>query len=224
MRIVAAMIIGAGEADRHLERALTSACEWADELLAFGDGADPATARLIRRFATSFELYPSSLFTQGEHIVRNRLFGLADWQLDESDMVVVLDADETIHQPADETRRILRELADAPEQAWDVRFLHLWTPDGTEHRVDGMWQPSTGTRIYRHQRGLRVEPLGAWVCPPVPRHLRTDPNPRLTVLHWGYARAADRPVKHDRYVRLAGHHPRHVASILQPPTLERVPA
>lgn len=47
MRLAAAMIVGPGEADRHLERCLNAARSWADLVLVYGDAPDPATRNLI---------------------------------------------------------------------------------------------------------------------------------------------------------------------------------
>lgn len=217
------MIVGPGEAGRHLRRALSGARSWADIVLVYGDGPDEATRNMIASYADVSRVAEENIHGLGEHLVRNRLFELADRTLDPGDLVVVLDADETIAGGGAVIRSTLQALEGGPEQAWNVTFKHLWTPDGTMHRVDGMWQPSAGTRIYRHQQGYRVEPLGAWVCPPVPQQLLWGARPPvLDVLHWGYALPADRPRKHDLYSRLAGHHPAHIASIIEEPTLEPV--
>lgn len=224
-QIACLMIVGPGEGDRYLDRVLTAAEGWADLVLVYGDGPDPTTRQTIASHDCIAAVGDENLRDQGEHLVRNHLFELADRHLDPGDIAVVLDADEIIHGTPAEIRSTLLAKIPGPEQAWNVHFLHLWTPDGTLHRVDGMWQPAVGTRIYRHTPGYRVETLGAWVCPPVPRHLMFGARePILTILHWGYANPADRPRKHDLYTRLAGHHPRHIQSIIENPTLEPVPA
>ncbi|MGH3415435.1 MAG: hypothetical protein ACRDSS_03110 [Actinocrinis sp.] len=217
--------VGPGEADRHLERMLTSARAWADTLVVYGDGPDPATCATIARFADHHWI-GENVQAGGEHLVRNRLLELAEHHIADGVIVAVLDADETLHATPARSRAILSSLADSPAQAWCVHFLHVWSPDGTVHRVDGMWQPSVGPRIYRQQPGQRVSPPSAdsWVCPPLPATLRLASfQPVIDVLHWGYALAEDRPRKHERYRRLPGHHPAHIESIVEPPTLAVVP-
>lgn len=224
MQLAALMPVGPGEADRHLERCLRSAREWADLLLVYGDGPDDATRRLIMRYAHLARLADHNEYEQGEHLVRNHLFEMADTVLSPGDMVAALDADEELPDPA-AARATLAALEHDPRESFNVHFLHLWNPEGTAHRVDGLWQPSVGPRVYRHQPGYRLRPLyeSAWVCPPLPPHLLREASPPiLDVLHWSYARPQDRAPKHDRYMRLPGHHPAHIASILTEPTLEPV--
>lgn len=228
MQLGCVMPVGPFEADRHLERCLQAARSWADVLIVYGDGTDPASMELIGRYAHVARFGQESLYETGEHLMRNELFKLADEHLTAGDIVVNLDADEEIHLAPQRTRKILTELQDDwTVDSWCVRFLHLWTPDGTRHRVDGLWQPSIGPRIWRFAPGTRLEPLyeGAWVCPGLPPHLLNRPRPGalFNVLHWSYARPHDRQPKFDRYSRLTGHHPSHIASILEDPVLEPVP-
>ena len=226
MRLAATMIVGPGEADRHLERCLAAAAGWADRLLVYGDAPDTRTRDLIHEYATVAVIGDENLYETGEHLVRNRMLELADAALDVEDIIVSLDADEEIHASSTDIRRTLHALATDPAESWNVHFLHLWTPDGTMHRVDGLWQPSVGPRVYRHRKGYRLEPLygSAWVCPGLPPHLlRAGGAPLFDILHWSYARPRDRRPKWERYTRLPGHHPTHIDSIIRTPVLDRVP-
>lgn len=217
------MIVGPGEASRHLQRALESARGWADVLLVYGDAVDLPTWEMCNQHATHFEWSEHSLHAQAEVLLRNRLLEMCDRHLQPGDLVAVLDADEEFRAPPDQVRATLHQAARSTYEAWCVHFLHLWAPDGSVHRIDGLWQPSVGPRIYRHWPGLRVGAIhGAWVCSPTPR-LPYQPGAILDVLHWGYARPQDRPGKHERYSRLPGHHVGHVDSILTEPALEPVP-
>lgn len=227
MRLAAAMIVGPGEADRHLERCLNAARSWADLVLVYGDAPDPATRNLIGSYAHITRIGDENLYETGEHLVRNHMLQLADETLDVGDIIVSLDADEELHATPDQIRDTLTALEHDERESWNVHFLHLWTPDGSMHRVDGLWQPSVGPRIYRHRKGYRLEPLyeSAWVCPGLPPHLlRTGGQAALLdILHWSYARPEDRPPKHERYSRLLGHNQDHIESILTEPRLEPVP-
>jgi hypothetical protein len=220
------MIVGPAEADRHLEGCLKAARSWADMLIVYGDDPDAKTRNLIGSYAHIARIGDQNLYETGEHLVRNRLLELADDALDVGDIIVSLDADEELHAPAERIRDTLSALEADERESWNVHFLHLWTPDGSMHRVDGLWQPSIGPRVYRHRKGYRLEPLyeSAWVCPGLPPHLlRTGGQPAiLDVLHWSYARPADRPPKHERYSRLPGHNLAHIDSILETPVLEPV--
>lgn len=227
LKLAALMLVGPGEADRHLERALKRAREWADKVIVYGDGPDPHTRQLIGSYAHYARIGDRALYETSEHLARNQLFEVADEILTPGDIVSVLDADEEYAGRPNDIATTLRALEHDRSEAWNVHFLHLWTPDGRQHRVDGMWQPAIGTRIYRHRPGYRVSPINehTWVCPPVPASLCWALRaPILDVLHWSYARPEDRQPKYERYSKLPGHHPEHVRSIIDPdPVLEHVP-
>lgn len=224
-RVACLMPVGPGEADRHLERCLRSARTWADVVIAYGDAPDQTTQRLIAQYAHIATFGQENLYETGEHLVRNELLALADRHLDIGDIVCAIDADEELAL-GEHARPILLSLADSARESWNVHFLHLWNPEGTLHRVDGLWQPSVGPRIYRHRQGYRLQPIyeSAWVCPPLPPHLlRTGGQPAvLDVLHWSYACPEHRRPKFDRYSRLPGHNPQHIQSIIEQPVLEPV--
>lgn len=226
MRLAAAMIVGKGEGQRHLKRAFDGAQQWADVVIVYGDGVDPLTSSMILRPNVITALCPVSMYADGEHLVRNQLFELCDQTLDPGDIVVVVDADEVVHGNPELIRRSLLTAGSTQANSWAAQFFHLWSPDGKFHRVDGMWQPSVGVRVYRHQPGLRVQSLGRWVCPPIPADLMNSApaEPVIAIDHWGYARAQDRPRKYELYRKLEGHHPRHIQSIIEEPALEPVPA
>lgn len=218
------MIVGKDEGRRHLTRALDGVSTWADVVLVYGDGPDAMTRGMIRAHPCVSTIADISQYEKGEHLVRNKLIGMCDKALDVGDMVVVVDADEVIAGTPAAIRHNLESAAKENVRAWNVHFRHIWSPDGKYHRIDGMWQPSVGVRVYRHAPGFQIFPYGEWVCPPVPNHVMQDGRqPILTIDHWGYARAQDRPRKHAIYMKLAGHHPRHIQSIIEEPFLEPVP-
>jgi hypothetical protein len=219
------MPVGPDEAYRHLGKALRSARRWCDELIVYGDGAEAATLALIATYATHWDAGDESLYETSEHLVRNKLLDMADATLDEGDLVVALDADEEILGEPGWVRDRMQTLATIEAQSFNVHFLHLWNPEGTMHRTDGMWQPSVGPRIYRHKPGYRIQPLAesAWVCPPLPAGIMAGFGPPMfDVLHWSYANPEDRAPKHKRYTEKLGHNPQHIASILTEPVLEPV--
>lgn len=225
-RLVCAMIVGPGEADRHLERCLKSARQWADLVVVYGDAPDRATANLIGSYAHIGRIGRENLYEQGEHLVRNNLWEMCDEVLAEGDFVCCLDADEEFAESPERVREIFAALEGDPREALCVQFFHLWTEDGSMHRVDGAWRSPSGPRICRFHRGIRLHPIHetAWVCPPLPPHLCRQLSPAiLHVLHWSYARERDRAPKLELYTRLLGHDLRHVQSIVEEPELEQVP-
>lgn len=226
MRLVCGMIVGPGEADRHLEGCLLAAQQWSDELFVYGDAPDPASRDLIERYADHYRIGDTNLYEQGEHLVRNQLWEMLDEHLEVGDILCLLDADESFAEPPAIVRERLAALEHDSRESFSVRFFHLWTEDGTMHRVDGAWNSPVGPRICRFRKGYRLQPLyeTAWVCPPLPPHLlHNTGSPVLHMLHWSYAREHDRAPKHKRYTEKLGHDLRHVNSIIETPTLEMVP-
>lgn len=199
------MIVGPGEGDRHLPRALDAAKAWADGIEIVDDSGED--------------------FRKDESLVRNRLMWMLDQDAHEGDLVVILDADEVLEGlRGEDPRPILERMAAEPAVCWGVTFFHLWAPDGSAFRLDGAWAPSAGVRIYRHVPGARIEPR-AMACSPVPLPLGVQagaPLAPLRIAHWGYARPEDRPVKYERYRELDGgafHASAHIESIMAEPTL-----
>jgi hypothetical protein len=227
MRLACLMPVGPGEADRHLERCLKSAREWADLVLVYGDNPDAATVDLIARYAHHSIIGTTNLYEQGEHVVRNQLWALADKYLDADDIACCLDADEEFAESPTRAIQVLQDLDGSPYRAFSCRFFHLWAPDGTQHRIDGLWRSPVGPRICKFEPNTRLRPLyeTAWVCPPLPPHLlnNAQPGPVLNILHWSYANEKDRAPKHERYTEKLGHDLAHVNSIIEPATLEAVP-
>jgi hypothetical protein len=219
------MAVGAGESLRYLDRTLRLATGWCDELIVYGDRPDPDTWDAVQRYATCARRSERDRYHESE--IRNGLLGLCDDILDEDDLVVVLDADEELRTlEGDNPTSVLERLvnSDGPPM-WTVQFWHLWTPDGTSHRVDGMWQPSIGWRIYRHRKGARLPDRECGV-PPIPNMPHMVVPPVLGIAHWGYARTDDVTVKHRFYMERDGgrfHSLAHLESIIQPPRLEPVP-
>jgi hypothetical protein len=224
VRIVALMVVGPNETTRYLDRALRLANTWADEILAVGDRVDLDTRAALTAHHARCQFVDYGAFH--ESMLRNTALALCDQHLTPGDLVVNLDADEELR-----TITGSRHITPALErldggEAWDVQFWHLWSPDGRYHRVDGAWQPSRGTRIYRHQPGLHL-PNRPIAVPPVPPQLQVAPGePTLAIAHWGYARPHDRDLKHAYYMRVDGgqyHSRAHLESIITEPVLEPVP-
>lgn len=225
--IAAAMIVGPGEGHRYLDRTLRQIRGWADATYVYIDkGVDNDTLAAAVRGADGFWQHQARPFTECESDVRNGLSNMLDSVLEEGDLVVVIDADEELQTQAGTVpRETLRKMhADENIGQWQAEFFHLWDPEGTVYRVDGGWAPHNQTRIYRFAPGLRV-PERAMACaavPPGAGPLLAHGTPDLRMLHWGYARPHDRPVKHARYVALDGgrfHNAGHIASIVTDPTL-----
>lgn len=240
--IVCAMIVGPGEGDRYLLRVLRSAREWADHIVVLKDHVDAITAAQIDVVATefprphpraarvwSYDIADATTFRSDESAVRNGLLKLLDIvpYVRPDDLVVVLDADEELRVPEGTVRTALTRLVEYPSRgvrAWSMRFFHLWAEDGSTYRVDGGWAPHMQDRIYRHQSGARIEPRQL-ACRAIPESIQSRGESVLEVLHWGYARPADRVRKHEHYMAVDGgrfHSRAHLESIIGTPELRPV--
>lgn len=233
--IVAAMIVGPGEADRYLERVFDAASQWADKLVAIADHVDERTDALLRAEikAGTSEAEGNAVtvgwhlltprFTEDESHVRNLLMRELDDECEPGDLVVVLDADELLLvPPGSSTREALEALSlDSAHQAWSGTFYHLWSPDGAFYRCDGGWAPGPQFRVYRHEPGARVEER-RMACKAIPSSAIPRAHSTLVFAHLGYARQKDRVRKHRRYMTLDGgrfHSRAHLESIIEPPQL-----
>lgn len=81
-------------------------------------------------------------------------------------------------------------------------------------RTDGFWGDITGLRFfeYRHGGKFANRRMGCGSAPTYAQ--RVGEMTALELFHLGYARAADRVDKYNRYFGLPGHSAQHVASIL----------
>jgi hypothetical protein len=237
--IACAMIVGPGEADRHLRRVLDSASRWADRLVVVADHVDEKTEALLLAelkmgvneaegdAVTAWWSNGSApRFTADESYVRNTLLRQLDETLDAGDLVVVLDADEELLVEQGTVRDALTALAALPQaEAFGATFFHLWAPDGSVYRCDGAWAPAQQYRVYKHDQGARVEER-RMACAAIPSSARPRINTGLLVKHWGYARPSDRYEKYERYMAHDGgrfHNLRHLESILGPGTVRPLP-
>jgi hypothetical protein len=169
-------------------------------------------------------------FATDESAFRARAWRLMEERHNPSadDWILCVDADEfvTARAPAD-THEFLTEAIERHMSVGAVTlpvnevfdFDHDHTP---LLRVDGYWGQIQACRLVRWRPAGRFPPRvegggsvpagwasSAQVC--------TD----LAIMHLGYARPSDRQAKHARYSATTGHNPRHITSILEPPTLKR---
>jgi hypothetical protein len=229
--VCCAMVVGAGEGHRHLDRVLRLADRWADLLLVYADGVDHDTLDALDARDVVVEYGETSRYREAESWVRNQLMELCDEHLSDGDVVVALDADEQLvgtglhGNPVGDLRAAY---FDERYGRWPVLFEHVWAPDGSVIRVDGGWAPARGYRIYRHHGGARIpdRKLACLPTPPIADPACPDAESPFRCLHWGYARPHDRPVKHAFYVMQDGgefHSRSHIDSIVGEPTLIPTP-
>lgn len=169
-------------------------------------------------------------FVQDESAFRAHAWQMMEERhsLNVNDWILCVDADEmvTATDPAD-TREVLTEVIerhmDAGAVTLPVNEVFGFDDDHTPLlRTDGYWGQIQACRLVRW-RTARHFPSRAQGGGSVPADWaqRSQFDHDLFIVHLGYARESDRYAKHARYSTTTGHNPRHVASILEPPTLTR---
>ncbi len=224
-RVAAAMLVGPDESLRYLDRIMRLARRWAQKIIVYCDRPDPDTWEAVRQSASFCKRTNVESFNESE--ARSGLLRMCETLLEDDDLVVILDADEELRAldggcPVTAVRQLAASGDPGP---WTVRRWHLWTADGSQHRVDGLWQPDVNYRIYRHRKGLQI-PARELCCAPIPAMPASQRPPILAIAHWGYARTDDVVRKHAYYMERDGgrfHDIGHLKSIIQEPTLEPVP-
>lgn len=208
------MLVGPGESLRYLDRTLRLVSKWADELIVSANDVDEDTMAAVDTWATHVEFNRDPFH---EANGRNLCMAVADHMLDDGDICVVLDADEQLRVTSGSVRLHLESLFPSFYDAWPARFFHLWDAKGETYRVDGLWDPAVGHRIYRHRKGLRIEGDQRVACPPIPPMSKPAGGVIVYVAHWGYARIEDRARKWERYASMEFaefHDAAHVNSII----------
>lgn len=234
MRIYGLMVTH-NEGSRYLADVVAHHAAFLDDLFVYDDQSTDDTADVARRAGavvmTRSDQIPSFLEHEG-------VFRQAAWDsLDDvvkpaaGDWVFALDADEYFITETPDTRSQLEAAITAAEAHDGVRLrvdeVFAVRAGRPYRRVDGFWGEITAVRLARWKRQgeFRDQRMGGGS---VPTYAIDDCVSQVSalysILHFGYARAADRRERHQRYVDHPsnGHNPRHIASILTAPKLERL--
>lgn len=227
MRRILALLCVRNEADRYLQSCLTWNAAWWDELFVFDDQSTDRSPVIASRYGTvtvRSDNEPSFLEHEGK-------FRSVAWEHFEEalapiedDWIFVFDADEFL--VSTHGRRTMHEVAGLASGmgAVGLHVPEVWAAD-SEHlyiRTDGFWNENFNPRYCRYQKDWKFNdramgsgsvPTNAWES-----FLRTDD---LQLIHVGYLDPDERQARYERYSEHPeGHNPQHVASIIEPPTLE----
>jgi hypothetical protein len=226
-RVLLSMLVK-NEADRFLPEVLRAAANYVDQVLIVDDGSTDDTVavceRILRGKPHRIVQLGESTF-HDEHRLRRMQWELA--RAERPDWILCLDADELFES------RMARELRPLVDQnshdAIAFRLYDFW--DARHYRDDPLWRAHRSFRpfLVRNLPTLgdafheRAQHCGRW--PQTVEQLRTATSD-LRLKHLGWARAADRHRKYERYRQLDpdGRHGSlaQYASILDPqPNLVR---
>lgn len=222
------------EADRYLSDVLDWHHRFLDDLYVYDDVSTDETATVAAKHATVRTRFLGISFEQDESCFR----GLAwesmahDLRPEAGDWILCLDADEFFVSSWVQPRQALEDLIGRVSEhctGIDLRIHEIFDiRNGVPmRRVDGFWGAITGTRLvpYLDEDQFTSKAMGGGSVPASALRCRYDAQHLDgSILHYGYARPADRATKHQRYTnhQSSGHNPRHIESILTRPHLEPI--
>ena len=220
--LIGHMIVGPGEADRYLAHTLGRACAAVDVMhVSVDPRATEVDVGVVDGYATLWEVLDVT-WEDNESIFRQSAWDAMSSSVSptSSDMVLLVDADELIHNPEAVRGSTLAKAG----QALPVTFYEMWSSDS--YRVDGLWKPYQAHIIIPWRPGATFL-RRRLACGRQPTYVTDVPKfgmPVGEILHYGYATERDRQAKHDRYMRLDGgafHNIDHLRSILAEPQLHK---
>jgi glycosyltransferase involved in cell wall biosynthesis len=229
-------ILGHMVTHNELGRYLPATLDWlvdiCDTVVAYDDGSTDGTVDFLRASPVHLGCRPADApsFSRDESALR-----AAAWkhlervaQPQSTDWVLCIDADEFLvaDDPAsdlnEEITDAVEEASRAGAQSISFEVAEVFDTSGPQPmvRTDGYWGEISACRLVRWRDKGRFDPRregggsvpSSWISW---RHMAT----RLHLLHLGYATPEDRKARFMRYSAGAGHNPRHITSILQPPSL-----
>ncbi len=229
MRLVASVMVGAGEEDRYLVPFLDHLLEFCDLICVRYEG--PADTFIAHPSIEVLHVAPSFFAHEGRARQELLDFTLAQ----QPTHVLSIDADEFVTNGA-----LLRQVCASQRNVgvWTLNMREVWGADmeGLSVRNDGAWRPHPIPILYAPEK-FRRRPLTinqkALACgrePTVVAAMRGRARPSGSdVLHLGWACVADRAARHQRYVEHDGgkfHRNPHLDSIMWPDSkvgVERLP-
>jgi hypothetical protein len=237
MRLIGHMVVR-NEVDRWLSTTLPWLADLCDGHVAvYDDQSTDGTVDYVESLGLPVARRPDAIesFRSNEGIFRWAAWTAMERALSPrlGDWILAVDADELLltNDPNGNRELVIARLYDAIADAEANRartatfeVAEVFGFDDRDWplvRTDGYWGAITACRLAKWTVQGIFEPRkeGGGSLPSAwPR--ATDTATHLQLLHLGYARGEDRHAKHQRYAAGHGHNPRHVASVLQPPTLD----
>lgn len=225
---VVAHIVTYNETGRYLRSCLEWLGKIVDKTVVYDDQSTDRTKEMCEELGAYVHVREQGVpkFLANESEFRSAGWRTLAAHCDKGDWILCVDADEFPVAVNGETER--GELERLAEMAFDfdgyaLNIREVFDVQDGEPlvRVDNYWGSITGVRYVRWTPDAAF-PNRKFGCGSVPLAIqRTTIGPGMDILHYGYARDEDRRAKHTRYSRVAGHNPKHIASILTAPTLKR---
>lgn len=197
MKLVASLIVH-NEADRYLRPCLEHLATYCDEIVVLDDGSTDDTTAILRdaERVTGFTASRST-FYENEGRARQALI---DVTLESNPThIFAIDADEFVSDPL-RLRKVLEAGADVAR----LCMCEVWgaTGDRLSFRVDGGWRAHRAPLVFAANGPLTI-PAKKLASGRVPNEVlhrgRTTLDAGVDILHFGWACAADRQARFDRY-------------------------
>jgi hypothetical protein len=227
------LIVNRNESQRYLESCLIWNKALFDTLYLYDDQSTDNSVAIASRHCTAIDIRqdgPSFL----EHEGKFREGAYKAWektiQPQQNDWVFVFDTDQfVVGNNGASVKPVLYCLTDKAIKSHkdSVRLAvpEVWAIDTHMYiRTDGFWNTNTNCHFFKYQSGGSFKDL-AMGCGSTPTYVK-NPLENISdcrILHFGYLSPEDRNEKYNRYTSLPnhGHNPKHIESILRPPTLMR---
>jgi hypothetical protein len=225
VKLVASMIVR-NEADRYLLPNLDHLLAFCDEIRVLDDASEEPYLHYDERVAVLRNSAP--LFFAHEGRARQ---GLLDWTMQGNPThILAIDADEFV---ADGQALRAQMEEGGGTGVWKLKMTEVWGADEDVLKIrwDGDWKPRPIGIAYavpddwwanrQTRRHWRMNDL-ALACGRTPLYItmvgnRTTTDPVTEILHFGWAREAERDARYQRYVKHDGgmfHKNRHLESIM----------
>lgn len=198
MKLVASMIVH-NEADRYLGPCLEHLLTYCDEIRIVDDGSTDASPDVLSEFFPFVRVLRSdeSVFYENEGRARQELI---DWTLEGNPThILAVDCDEFVADPL-RLRKVLEAGADVAR----LCMCEVWgaSEDRLSFRVDGGWRAHQAPLVFAANGPLNI-PAKKLASGRVPNEVlhrgRTTLDAGVDILHFGWACAADRQARFDRY-------------------------
>jgi len=229
------LVVGKNEADRYLESSLEWNSKFFDSLFFYDDQSTDDTLKIAARYATGVAVRSSDVsFVDSESSFRQQAWEALEAKIEPSvgDWVVSLDCDEFIvgslsHSPRELMLQLVQDLNETVASV-NCSVYEVWGhSNGYLCRTDGYWAKNRPARMGKYTGNVKFD-----TKPQACHHLPKDcfgKNKGLTtvstfsILHFGYYDESDRKRKYEFYSSRDGfgHNPKHIESILKPPTLAK---
>lgn len=220
------LMVTKNEADRYIDLVLKHAHTIVDSLFVYDDQSEDDTRQIAvnygARCVVRADSDPSFTDNEGEFREAAWFWFEKNMQPEVGDWVLAFDADEFLvtddpwTSPRSEMQRNIAKAGD--NNSVIIPFKEMWDDRFPMHRIDGFWDTIEHPRLfaYRPDAEWGHTRLGGGSWPSYVQRATGVRDTRLRMLHYGYARQADRESKYQRYSNQSGaHSSKHIRSILQ---------